>query len=305
MEKRGPELIGKFTDRDDRARIYYQFAHVHAQTDITRYSDRVTKYARLALEQSRDPVQRGMLHSYQGSAAEVNPAGGSFAERRRHAAEHLLTGYAEIMQLRLPKVPPELPAVGKFRGDIEDPVQIQKLKQQNEEQLKARREAEFIRELVARRETLTEQLRYLYGREPTANAELRRLAETIVAEPKAVADLLARATPKPVESPIPFEDQVKNAETKIRELKLVEVATMTQSTDTRNPIKFNGKAGEVTVAAGSAVLVELPKPARELTWRWGDITDVVGDNHSPPFSHVLCKWDSVGRLTWVTYRGRP
>ena len=41
MERRLPALIARFTDRDDRSRIYYQFAHVYGQTDITRYAERV------------------------------------------------------------------------------------------------------------------------------------------------------------------------------------------------------------------------------------------------------------------------
>jgi hypothetical protein len=195
MEAHARELLVKYPDRDDRAHIYYQIAHVYAQSDIRRYPERVTKYGNLALELSRDPVQRGVLHSYLASAAEVDPAGGKFPQRRRLAAERLLAGYKELLQFKLPKVAPELPIVNKIGPDFADEAERQTLEKQHAEQTAARRQAEFLGELVHRRETLTGQLRYLYGIEPHDDAELRQLVEKMIDDPASAADLLAAATP--------------------------------------------------------------------------------------------------------------
>ncbi len=107
------------------------------------------------------------------------------------------------------------------------------------------------------------------------------------------------------EKPVPFDKQVQHVESTITDLKLVEVQTVKTSIDKRNPIRFEGINGEVKVAAGSAVLIELPKPTREMTWRWGDLREAIGDRASAPFTHVLCKWNSEGKLTWAMYRFRP
>jgi hypothetical protein len=102
-----------------------------------------------------------------------------------------------------------------------------------------------------------------------------------------------------------FEEQVKKAEAKVKELKLVEVQTARDGVSRQHPIRFDGKAGEVVVKPGSAVLVELPKPTREMPWRWGDLTEAIGDKDADEFSHVLCKWSADGKLVWVMYRKPP
>jgi RNA polymerase sigma factor (sigma-70 family) len=99
-----------------------------------------------------------------------------------------------------------------------------------------------------------------------------------------------------------FDEQVKKAEAEVKTLGLVDVASARDGIDTTFPIRFDGKAGEVRVKAGSAVLVELPKPARVLTWTTGNnVPEGIGDKDGPEFSHVLCKWAADGKLTWVMY----
>ncbi|HKB37252.1 MAG TPA: RNA polymerase sigma factor [Gemmataceae bacterium] len=107
------------------------------------------------------------------------------------------------------------------------------------------------------------------------------------------------------EKPLPFDKQVQHVESRIADLQLVEVQSLKTSLDTRKPIRFEGSNGEVKITAGSAMLIELPKPAREMTWRSGDRTEAIGDRVSAPFTHILCKWDAEGKLTWVMYRPGP
>src|SRR5262249_54495083 len=155
------------------------------------YPERVTRYGLLALELSRDPVQRGTLHSYLSSAAEVDPAGGKFPQRRRLAAGRLLARDKELLKYKLPKGAPGLPGVHKLGSDFDSPVERQRLEKQHAEQMDARKHATVVRDLVHRRETLTGQLRYLYGIEPHDDAELRRMVEKTIDDSAAAADLLA------------------------------------------------------------------------------------------------------------------
>jgi hypothetical protein len=69
-------------------------------------------------------------------------------------------------------------------------------------QMAARVEAEFIRDLVARRDTLANQLKWLYrpdprvhGRNPEGPEELRALARKVLRDPAAADALLAHIIP--------------------------------------------------------------------------------------------------------------
>jgi hypothetical protein len=202
LERKADELLKKYTARDDQARIFFEVAHVAAQSDIRNHVKRVRRFAGRSLALSRDPLQRGSLYSYLGSAAEVE-AETTFEDRRRHASAELLTGYAEMLAQELPAEAPELPAVDILAGDEtdQDPIKAALARARHAAQMAARQEAEFIRELVHRRDTLANQLRWLYhpdprihGRNPDGPEELRVLARKALNDPKAVEALLARVT---------------------------------------------------------------------------------------------------------------
>ena len=63
VEKRGEELLAKYPNAADRARIYFTLTRVYSNSGITRTFARVTKYGRLALEHEKDPVRRGEIFS--------------------------------------------------------------------------------------------------------------------------------------------------------------------------------------------------------------------------------------------------
>jgi hypothetical protein len=101
----------------------------------------------------------------------------------------------------------------------------------------------------------------------------------------------------------PFDEQVKKAEEEVKKLSLVEVGSVRDGIATTFPIVFAGKADGVIVRPGSAVLVELPKATREMTWQAGTFKpEAIGDTDGPEFTHVLCKWTEKGKLTWVMYK---
>jgi hypothetical protein len=201
LERKAEELVKKYPARDDQARIYYEVAHVAGQSDIRKHVQRVRKYARKSLALSRDPIQRGTLYSYLGSAAEVEE-GKEVEDRRREAAGELLTGYAQMLAQELPEKAPELPPVDKV-GDDPDLARLAQELARHGAQMVARADAEFIRAQVSRRDTLANQLRWLYrpdprihGRNPEGPDELRALARKVLRDPAAVDALLAHVTTK-------------------------------------------------------------------------------------------------------------
>jgi len=187
LEADGQKLLAAYPAPVDRGRIYFQLALVYTQSDIRRYYPQVRKYGRLALRHTADANRRAILHSYLGSAGRVDP-GLSAAEQRAAAAEEWLAGYREALALDLPAVAPELPRVEKLGGIW--PLAAEDLAR-HEVQVRARRRAEFVRDMLGHRDLFVRQLAEGYGRVP-AGDELNRLATRILADEAAVAQLLAQ-----------------------------------------------------------------------------------------------------------------
>ena len=165
LEMRADNLAKKFPNKDEQARIWYEVMHVAGQSNITRHVERTRKYATKCLEISRDPLQRGGAYSY--LACCVNLSGFAFTKGRKEAAEILLAGYVELLAQELPDQAPEWPAFNKVRIDDGEQGQDRgRIQGEIEAQNAARREAEFIRELVGRRDTLIMQFRDLFKPQP-------------------------------------------------------------------------------------------------------------------------------------------
>jgi hypothetical protein len=193
VEKRGLKLLKEYTQPEQQARIYFQIAHVCAQSDIRGQSERVTKYAREALNLEKDPVQRGWLNCYLGCAARVNPAQESPTERRRQATRAYLDGYRELLALKLPDEAPELPTLNKVSDDVgATPGERAAEEARRNALMAARREAETQRQLIQRRDIFVRQIREMYDQPPPRGAELRRLVEQSLPDRKAADEFLAR-----------------------------------------------------------------------------------------------------------------
>lgn len=197
FELAAEELIRQTPDRDQQASIYAQVAHIAGQSKINLHASRVQKYTRLALELSRDPLQRAYLHSLQGSAFEVDLTIKDFAERRRQAATRLLDGYAELLAYENPEVAPELPAVGGGDKSEQDPARREAARLKNAAQVAARKQAVYLADLVAQRNILTNQLTWLYQPDPKIHgrtieglAEIRELAKNRLPSEAAVTVLM-------------------------------------------------------------------------------------------------------------------
>jgi serine/threonine protein kinase len=195
-------------------RIYGQAAHVYGQSDIRGHSSDVARHARMAIKYDRDPIRRGELYMYLGSAAEVRDDDPStFVERRANATRWYLKGYAELLPFRLPDVAPELPGLGGKReelpaGNHELDAEQVALEVQRAAQLRTRKEAQFIRDLVQKRDVYVMRLRELFGRlheiydkDQNARQRLRALAVEVLTDGTELDGLLERTFPQPPEPP--------------------------------------------------------------------------------------------------------
>lgn len=209
LDEAAAKLLKQYPKVDDQARIYFEVAHVAGQTGVAKQYERIEKYARKALELSRDPIQRGWAWMYLSCTAQDARAAKTFPERRRLAAEALLRNLTELLVQDLPAAAPELPPVTKPAriGEAPRPGKPS-VEEWQRPQIEARREAEFVRDLVARRETALVQLRDLYR--PSVHAafadadgpdELRVLATARLNRPEAVESLLDFVTGPPPAKP--------------------------------------------------------------------------------------------------------
>ncbi len=198
VEKRATELLAKYTSLADKGRIHWMAAHVYGQSDIRGHGADVTRHAQEALKYERDPVQRGWLYMYLGCAA-------GLIEKREEATRWHLKGYLELLAFNLPDKAPELPTVGKFRGERfgptdgeVDPDQVAVEVLQAAE-VRARKEAELVRDLVKSRNVTIGLLQDLYGREykpeSDATVTLRKLATEVLRDEAIVLHLLQRVWP--------------------------------------------------------------------------------------------------------------
>ncbi len=198
VEKRANELLAKYTAPADKGRIHWMAAHVYGQSDIRGHGADVTRHAQEALKYERDPVQRGWLYMYLGCAA-------GLVEKREEATRWHLKNYLELLPFNLPDKAPELPTVGKFRGERfgpsdgeVDPDQVAVEVLQAAE-VRARKEAELVRDLVKSRNVTIGLLQDLYGREYKADSDatvtLRKLATEVLRDEAIVLHLLQRVWP--------------------------------------------------------------------------------------------------------------
>jgi hypothetical protein len=192
VDKRGAELLEKYDEPADQALIHFDLAHIHAQSAL-KQPDKVIKHARAALDSKLiTPEQRGTLYSYLASAREVEKDEKDFSVRRRNALAPLLTGLTELEAMNLPEKAPELPGLRLLRDDFGDRAEQARARAEYEKSRIVREKAERIQRLVQRRNTLKDQVKWLYYRDPIADDELRELASEKVSQDLA-GDLVTMA----------------------------------------------------------------------------------------------------------------
>lgn len=196
VEELGKELLKKYHDPKDQGLIYYQLAHIYAQSGMVK-PDRVVYYAKMAMEYPLDLSPKLRLYVYWGDALQIGDPKGSFAEKRKSAVKPYLEGLKEVEKLKLPEKAPDLPGVSRYDRHG-TPEEVAKARKEHEEAVAARKRVELERELIMHRDVLTAQIVGLYSREPYAKAELEREASRILEDPETVTKVVSRVKEKVV-----------------------------------------------------------------------------------------------------------
>ncbi len=204
LDELGRDRMNPKGSEELRSRVGHHLAHYFAKWDLVAHNARVREYCLAALKLDVDPIRRASLFSLVGSAALVDPTTTSFAEQRRNAAKLWLTGYREIALLKLPKDAPERAIVLKI-GDTEGESSEQRADRMKEldAQLEARRQAEFVRQMVEHRRQLARMCVENYQRDPADEPELRKLATEALIDKSLVDALLAEGAIPLVGQPAP------------------------------------------------------------------------------------------------------
>lgn len=129
-----------------------------------------------------------------------------------------------------------------------------------------------------------------------------------------------KGTPPPV-FPVPIEEDTPEEkaekvklEKQIKELKLDVVHSAGSFVDPKPTARilkpviyfFKGQKNEIQLVPGRTVLIELPKPVKELAWvvAEGKPASTPGITNGPEFEFVLCRWEKHGDVMFTAYR-RP
>ena len=209
VDRRGEELLNKYSAPNEQGRIYYQLAHMHAQSGVLR-PEQVIAYATKALQCPLELSQRMRLHTYWGDALLIPKEKKPFATKRREAAPVYLKGLRNLIALKLPEKPPETELMGFFNGP-----NAEENRRKGEEQSARRQQIDFQREMINHRQVLQGQIVSLYGRRPVATEELKDMATNILGEGKdldrlmtAVNDKVAKLPPEANNSVPPVEAEI-------------------------------------------------------------------------------------------------
>ena len=185
VERRIGNLLKQYPAPKDQGQIYYEAAHVYAQTGLVRPQAAI-EYAKKALQFPVEPVQRIRLYGYWGGAVFMLKRTDPFPQRRLAAATIFLDGLVQLRQFKVPEKATELSSAEYIAGDEIAEKIVAELEQRDAEQ------ARFLQEMIGYRDGMTGQIVWLYSREPHATQELRELTVKTTKDSK-LADRLVKA----------------------------------------------------------------------------------------------------------------
>ncbi|MCY2951884.1 MAG: hypothetical protein NTU53_07885 [Planctomycetota bacterium] len=193
VEQEAATLLRKHPRLEDQALIYYTVAEVYAQSGQVTPAKTV-EFCQKALQCPLEPMRKLQLYIYWGDAIQVMNAGvvgSNLAAARRQAVIPYLKGLKETLHLNLPLQTPEIPAVAPMPSpntpDYQEALRIYQA------QISDRELAMRQRDMIRHRDTLSDQIVFMYSRMPFAPQELKSLATASLADPAAV-DRLTAAT---------------------------------------------------------------------------------------------------------------
>lgn len=194
VEKICQSLLQEYTTPEEHGRIYYQLAHVYAQSGLVK-PDKTIQYAEKALGYPLESVKRLRLYLYWGDAIQVTHAGvrgKQLVAARKEAVMPYLMGLKETLGHGLSEKRPELPVLvdrQRYSGPP-DTEEYHKARRMVEQQVQARKLAKQQYHMFELRDSLTNQTAYLYSRFPFASNEIEQLARKMLEDEAAVERLM-------------------------------------------------------------------------------------------------------------------
>jgi hypothetical protein len=222
VEKRGKELLTEYTTPEDQGRIYCELVEIHANTGMV-HADLVVEYAQKALALAVDPFQRFRLYGAWGGAIDIGnihkprEQQTPFYEIRKVAVRPYLEGLKEMQAYKIPEQRPYLPGFGVDAFDLTGPENspiIQQFKKRRDEQMAARKQAEFDDKLWSSHHTLIRAIVDLYSKRPYAATEIRQIATKILNNNEQVNALMKRIETNGAlkDDPVPQKTNAKTPE---------------------------------------------------------------------------------------------
>lgn len=211
VEQRSQELLQKYEAEEEQGLIYYQLAHMYAQSGMSDEgrARETRRYAAKALEYPLIAEKRLRMYIYLGDGLQLTDRTEPFPVRRRRAAEAYLKGLKEALLCGAPLERPEyvLPPMPSGEGGMRTlenglpghtvpggMVSFEEGKRLSErmgDQAAESAEVRRLQELHLCRWALFTQLIDMYGRrEPHAASELRQMATEIVGDEVVIAALM-------------------------------------------------------------------------------------------------------------------
>ena len=191
------ELIEDFNSPANLGKIYATIAGIYSDTGFTSKDVQLPKtieYAKKALEYPLDVPTKCHMYGRWADVLIVKALRGpqeDMVEKRREAIVPILQGLKLALDYNAPKEMPKPLAVDLFtlRGDINSPAN-QKMLKKHEEQVAARKKADFLETLYFKRESLMRKCITLYSQKPYDTNELIDFASKILSKRKDVVEEL-------------------------------------------------------------------------------------------------------------------
>jgi hypothetical protein len=193
VERSAGELLRKHPDPKDQGQIYYELAHIYAQSGLVRPQSAID-CVKKAMQCPLTPQQQIRLYGYWGSALLMLKRTDPLPERRRAATIVFLDGLRQLCKLDLPEKPPEIALTVLGGPEPATEADVKEAEQRNQRYVAALERTRFLQEMIQYREGLASQIVWLYSREPHAARELRELVINATNDPKLADRLLQRVT---------------------------------------------------------------------------------------------------------------
>jgi len=193
-EKMCNELLEKYTEPEEQARIYYQLAVIYSQNE-QRIPDKIIEFSKKALELPLDPIERLKLYVWWGDAIHIAHRDARNQERvvaRRKAVIPYLDGLKENLSLQYPKYtqPENLPEEQNVKADPHGSFLLRRKAEQRKALYEWKKD-KFERDVNRLKKTFISQISGTYSDLPWASDEIRELSTKILEDKTVVDDLMS------------------------------------------------------------------------------------------------------------------